>query len=489
MAERDRMADPIEVELKLELDPADHEAIAGASALAAVRPASERLVSTYFDTSDLTLHAHGMTLRLRRTGNGMVQTVKANGPEAGGLFARPEWERALDGETPVIDAATGPLDAILAGESVAERFASEVMRTTWIIASDGATIEVALDLGAVKAGDLSAAISELELELKDGSPEALFALARQLAKAAPLRLGVVTKSERGHALIEGRQQRAFKTERIRLDPDASASAAFSQIAQSCIRHFRLNETLLLQSGDVNALHQARVGLRRLRSAFSLFRQLFDGDSVADGLRSELCWLAGALGDVRNLDVLIGRTDGDIRHRLAKARVEALAVAMESLKSDRARTLMLDLAEWLAIGRWRMAPGDARRSAAPIEHVAAGLLDDHRRSLKKKGQHLSRLDDEHRHKVRIEAKKLRYAAEFFASLWKSKKARRRYRDFLAALEELQEVLGALSDLATAPHVFAQLGLEPPAFMGEDCDGLLDRAEAAHDLLMDAKRFWK
>jgi triphosphatase len=483
------MADSTEVELKLELDSADHAAIAHAPVLAGEARSSDRLISTYFDTPDLTLRAQGLTLRLRKTADGVVQTAKANGSRAAGLFARPEWERAIEGDTPIVDDATGPLAAILAGEPVGERFVCDVTREAWVIAADGATIEVALDRGEVKAGTLSAAISELELELKHGSPEALFALARQLAGRAPLRLGVVTKSERGYDLIGGNRQRSFKAERIGLDPDDGTGSAFALIAQSCIRQFRLNESVLLQSGDADALHQARVGLRRLRSAFSLFKPLFQDDPAVDRLRGELRWLAGSLGDVRNLDVLIARIDGPVRQRLAGARADALVAAMVALNSGRALALMLDLAEWLAIGKWRTEPTDARLSAAPIEHIAVRLLDRHRKRLKKNGRRLAKLDDHDRHQVRIEAKKLRYATEFFASLWKGKKAKRRYRDFLSALEDLQDALGMLNDLATAPLVFAQLGLGEPPNSGPDRKALLKQAEAAHDELMDAKRFWK
>jgi inorganic triphosphatase YgiF len=475
------MADPTEIELKLDVDPADHAAIA-----AVFGPdvgASAQLVSTYFDTPELALRDNGLTLRVRKTGKGNIQTVKAAG-SAAGLFARPEWERGIDGDVPVIDAASGPLASLLQGEPVAPRFTSDITRTIWITASEGATIEVALDRGEVRAGTIRASLSELELELKEGSPEALFARARTLAKTVKLRIGVISKSERGYALVEGRQQRAFKAEPVLLDHHGTVGEAFIAIAQSCIRQFRLNETLLLQSGDADAVHQARVGLRRLRSVFSLFKHLVRDDPVADRLREELSWLAGNLGDVRNLDVLLKRTEGDVHRRLARERTKALKLAKAALSSDRALTAMLDLAEWLAIGGWK----DQDPAKTAIGPVAGVLLDTHYRRLKKRGRHLAGLDDEHRHHVRIEAKKLRYAAEFFATLWKGKRALRQQRDFLDAMEALQDELGLLNDIATAPAIFARykLGDLP---VHEDHSALLKRAEKAHDKLIEAKRFWK
>lgn len=476
------MADPTEIELKLDLDPADHGAVA--AALAAGAGAEMHLVSTYFDTPTLTLRDNGLTLRVRKTGKGTIQTVKAAGSAAAGLFARPEWERGIDGDLPVIDAASGPIAHLLQGEPVAERFTTDITRTIWTIAADGATIEVALDRGAVRAGSLAANLSELELELKDGSPPALFALARTLAKSAKLRIGILSKSERGYDLVEGRRQRAFKAEPILLDRHGTVGEAFCAIVQSCIRHFRRNETLLLASGDADAVHQARVGLRRLRSAFSLFKHLVRDDSVADRLRGELRWLAGSLGDVRNLDVLLKHTEGTIHRRLARERTKALKHAQEALNSDRALTAVLDLTEWLAIGGWK----DREAAKAAIAPAATALLDRHYRRLRKSGRHLAKLDDAHRHHVRIEAKKLRYAAEFFATLPRGRKALRRQRDFLEAMETLQDDLGLLNDIATAPAIFTRYRLgEPPAH--EDHGALLKRAEKAHEALIEAKRFWK
>lgn len=476
------MADPTEIELKLDLDPADRAAIA--TALAAGPGADTHLVSTYFDTPTLTLRDNGLTLRVRKTDTGMLQTVKAAGGAAAGLFARPEWERNIDGDGPVIDAASGPIAHLLQGEPVAERFTTDVSRTTWTIAVDGATIEVALDRGEVRAGALGANLSELELELKHGRPRALFALARTLAKSAKLRIGVLSKSERGYDLVEGRQQRAFKAEPILLDRHGNVGEAFVAIAQSCLRQFRRNETLLLQNGDADAVHQARVGLRRLRSAFSLFKPLVRNDPVADRLRSELRWLASGLGDIRNLDVLLKLTEGPVHHRLARERTKALKLAREMLASDRALGLMLDLAQWLAIGDWR----DQEAAKASIRPVAVAILDRHYRRLKKSGRHLAKLDDAHRHKVRIEAKKLRYAAEFFAALSRGKKTLRPQREFLEAMEALQDRLGLLNDIATAPAIFARYKLgDPPAH--EDPAVLLKRAEKAHESLIETKRFWR
>ena len=99
----------------------------------------------------------------------------------------------------------------------------------------------------------------------------------------------------------------------------------------------------------------------------------------------------------------------------------------------------------------------------------------------------------RHRVRKDAKKLRYAAECFASLFDRKRERRQYERFIGTIEVLQERLGALNDLATASAVLTTLGIKKhrraaaSLFPGNKPD-LLDAAEGAHETLVDVKTFW-
>jgi CHAD domain-containing protein len=189
-------------------------------------------------------------------------------------------------------------------------------------------------------------------------------------------------------------------------------------------------------------------------------------------------------------VLIVRYSGDVRDRLAAARDQCFDHVRADLAASRTRLLMIDLAEWLAVGAWRTRPAHPRRLHRAIVPFAGDLLDARRDRLARLGKGLGRLDRDDRHKVRIEAKKLRYAAEFFASLYASDKARRRYRRFLKALEALQDVLGELNDLAVGPEVLASLGIDTklPGSGERRYKRLLDRAEDSYDRLMRATPFW-
>ena len=486
--------EPLEVELKLEIDPDDAARFSDVPTLAGLKGETQELLSTYFDTPDQDLRRKGYGLRIRRKGGKRIQTVKAEGEAAAGLFVRPEWECAVKGDRPVLDANAGPLAELFPPDvlgALAPLFETRVTRTIFDPAIAGATIELALDVGEAVAGTRRAQLSEVELELKSGNPRALFDLARQLDEHVPLRLGVRSKSEAGYGLTGDGKLRAAKAGPILLDRAGDARDAFAAIAHNCIRQFRLNEDGVMRTGGTGSIHQARVGLRRLRSAFSLFKPLLEGDARAELLKLELKWLAAELGEVRNLDVLIPRMPDRVRGQLEAARAAGLEHVRISLASARTRLLMIDLAEWLAIGDWRVDPADPAIAARLAPDFAADILDRHRRRIRKRGKHLAKLDDEHRHEVRIEGKKLRYAAEFFGSLYPGKKARRRHKAFLSAIEDLQDALGELNDLVTGPEVLAALGIEEdwPVPDKRERRAMLEGAADSLDTLLDVKCFWR
>ena len=489
--------EPTEIELKLVIDPAHADAVAASPLLAGVVPIARPQRSVYFDTPDGILRTTGLALRVRHIGDRRVQTLKAGDGPAAGLFVRPEWEQEIEGDTPLIADFASPLQTLVAADELARlqpAFDVDVVRRTVEIPSGAGIIELVIDTGTVASGEASDDVSEIELELKGGEPDALFSFARALNEDVPLRLGVLTKSERGYRLLDGLADKAVKSQPIALADTMTTADGFAAIAQGCLRQFRLNEDILLRTDGGSALHQTRVALRRLRSAFSIFKPVV-GDDLFEHLRGELRWLAGTLGEARNIDVLLARIGS---RRLAKplriAREAAYAQVHAALDSQRARLLMIDLVEWIALGPWRSDAARAEVRDAELTGFAGDVLERYRRKVKRGGRKLARLDDDHRHKVRIEAKKLRYAVEFFASLYAKPKAQRRHAKFLGALEGLQSNLGDLNDLATEPGVLEQLGLTgsatAQALAGDHQSraSLIGKAADAHAELIDVKRFW-
>lgn len=483
---------PEELELKLELSRGGADALAASDLLGRARARAEQC-SIYFDTPDQALFHSGLSLRIRRSGRERIQTVKSGDAKAAGLFTRPEWEQPVSDDKPVLDDRT-PIASLLQGDvdTIAPAFEIQAERRTWRLNEDGARIELVIDRGEVRALQRVMPLCEVELELKAGSPASLFALARGIDAVAPARLGVQSKAERGYRLL-GPAKPAHKAEPVALDAAMTAAEAFQAIAQSCLRHYRLNEAILLERRGAEALHQARVAIRRLRSGVSIFKAMLtdrQGERLKHGLRN----LGVTLGEARNLDVLIAQAEaGSLHDRLTHARDTAYSAVEKALASVHTRALMLDLAEWLAIGDWLESPGTRALRDMPARAFAEAALARFRRKVKTHGRQLETLQDEARHELRKDAKKLRYATAFFAPLFDGKAEKRRHGKFVAALEDLQDQLGALNDQVTA----SQLLRRHRATGHRDAKRLLakarkpkllDAAAAAHGALLDARAFW-
>ncbi|PSJ51377.1 inorganic triphosphatase [Pseudaminobacter soli (ex Li et al. 2025)] len=449
--------------------------------------------SIYFDTPKWDLFNRGMSFRIRQSGNERIQTLKAGNGSAAGLLARGEWEQPVPGDAPVLD--NPQVHTLLAGcsQDLAPLFEVHVKRHRWTVTEGDATVEVVLDIGKVVAADREAPLCEFEFESKAGPLGALFQLARRVDRITPGHLGVLSKAERGYRLL-GPAPGAIKASTIPLTHDMTAALAFAQIAAACLRQFRLNEIALGWSRDAAVLHQARVSLRRLRALLSIGKSLFE-DSRFDHIRDELRWLARETGDARDIDVMIERARGEeLSDRLQGARNDAYAEVEAALSSSRARALMIDAAEWISGSDWQRDQSGKATLEAPAKEFSSAVFDKFWKKVAKKGRNLTDVDDETRHKLRIAAKKLRYAAEFFGPLYDSKKEAKRHRRFIAAMEHLQDQLGGLNDLVTASTTLSALKLSDVAgaeglSRAADKKKLLHEAAEAHEHFVDAKRFWR
>ena len=168
--------------------------------------------------------------------------------------------------------------------------------------SRNSEIELTIDKGTIAAGRQSSPICEVELELKRGDAAELFKVARELAQQVPVRLTVTSKPERGYALIAGKKARAVGATPVAISPDASCQAAFQISARACLHQIVANQNPT-RSGDAEGVHQARVGLRRLRAAISLFGGMLL-DPRSSTIKRELKWITGELAPARDLDVFI-----------------------------------------------------------------------------------------------------------------------------------------------------------------------------------------
>ena len=451
-----------EIELKFACGPKDLAAVLAAAPKGDLGGADEtrELISVYFDTPDLTLQKAGASLRVREHKGQRIQTLKR-----GQGLVREEHESPIEGLAP--DPALEPLPSLLPdGATLRPAFNVRVSRRQRTFRYHDAEIELALDQGEVSGGDRQSPICEVELELKSGPPAALFALARELSAAAPLYLAFDSKAARGQALVAGGDPAAHRDHGVALAEDATAAEAFQAIVRAALAQIAANAAILRAQPTPEAVHQTRVGARRLRSALTTFKPILQGDAGLETVKADLKWLGRACDTARGLDVFAAETVAPaevgeapppglhpLRKSLDAARRAAWASAGEAAGCERFRAMMIDATAWVETGGWREGAG----AADPVKRFARHALKRHLKKLDKRARDARGGDDLARHHLRIEAKKLRYAVESFAGLFGDKRVAR----YLRHLKDLQDMLGALNDLATAEPLVATLTLTPEA----------------------------
>ena len=460
---------PAEIELKLAVPP---RALRNAARLPWLRklakgPVSRKtLVSVYFDTGKFKLRENGMMLRIRKIGRKRLQTIKANG--VSGAFAREEWEDEISGNAPDFRrakrTALKPLVTRKLKKSLRPVFETEVRRTVMPLRVGESTLDVAFDRGRIKSGRARAPISEIELELKSGNSRDLVRVAKRLRKAVPMAYGARAKAERGYALSAGEEKEPVKAGMIALKPTATTGEAFTAIGLSCLHHLAANEEAV-RGGEFEGVHQMRVGLRRLRAAISVFKDVVENPQT-ESVKSELKWLSGQLGPARDFDVFVQEGVAPLRRAnpdqpemklleadLKEKRDKGFERAKAAVGSERYRRIVLDTALWLSDGEWlrdKRALGVARRDR-PIDAFARDVVSERTRKIVKKCSKIEDLDARERHKLRIAVKKLRYAASFFSTLLGKTKAKKARKRFEQELKALQDALGKLNDMTVHQKV--------------------------------------
>lgn len=462
---------PKEIELKLEVSPEDQEQLKRSRAFqgfTADRATTKILLSVYFDTVDQALRKAKTILRVRKVGRAWIQTVKLGTGLSGGLSNAIEVEHPVKGRSIDLSVIEDPqirdrLAQIIGDNPLQECFETNIRRTTRLFTShaDGSEIEVAFDTGEIKLGDNSLPLAEIELELKSGSISALFEAAREILGATPFHFSPCNKAERGFRFAEG-QIDARLTPRLADDAalaaDETVERAFRNILRSCLTQITHNREVILAGNDPEGPHQFRIGLRRLRSAFRLFKPALHPGTfkpLDDMARS----LAIETGNVRDLDVLTdeiinpladdvpaGLSMASLLEHLNGVREQRRAALKERLAQPDINGFLFDLAAYTESRGW-LDTDNFDQTAV----LAQPILSYSRKALKKQwkkvSQYGSKIDDlaiPERHEMRKALKKLRYGIEFFGSLYPPKEI----KPFLKRMKKLQDIFGYLNDVAMA-----------------------------------------
>jgi len=469
---------PLEIEIKLSVPAAVLPRVRAHPAIRALhdgRARSSLLVSRYYDTPEFALRDAGVALRMRRAGNARwLQTVKGAGEAAGGLHRRVEFEWALAGprlDRQVLASTPWKKTFAAAAPTLRAMFTTRITRTTQPLRfGDGTRAALCLDAGTVSCAGRSESISEVEIELVEGDARQLVTLARTLAADLPVVVAQASKAERGYALCAGEELGGARARRVALAHDVTAASMLAAVGADCVRQIGANVEALAAGSGVESVHQLRVGVRRLRSLLKLPAVEALPVQALDG---ELRWLGGVAGAVRDCDVFTTETLrplaahlGQPAHRRDLGRLKALVTRLHTARratlsaaigSPRTARMLLDCAALLA--DIAALPGEVAQASSALA-MAQGTLQRRHKRLRKRGRHLRALPAAERHRARIAAKKLRYAAEFFAPLYRGARAGR----YIDSLARLQDSLGRLNDIVSAQQLLAELADPRPHAAG-------------------------
>lgn len=538
----------LEQEIKLHVPPASRRAVM-AELDHPARAERIRLRAMYFDTPDRQLARKRAAIRLRLEGRRWIQTFKMAGPDA---LSRVEINHSRPRAELDLSVYVGtPAEAVIASldAELAVRYETDVRRVLRQVRLRTGVVELAYDVGHIRAGELELPLHELEIERVSGRVDAIFTCADRWLRAHSLVLDARSKSERGDALagIAGKvaeapidRQASVRQEAlarfaqprfqqsVKLDKHGDASAALDVITQECLDQIARNAVLAVgidvpagHDCETEAVHQLRVGIRRLRSAWRLFEDwtsLPEG-TLQDGAREQF----GALGVARDRDVLAGT----VLPQLANAGMPPLPAAVTETVDVSALAGSVAFQRWLlAMSGWsagvrpqpnlpraisggsaiRASAGAAQAVATPeliaesepllpksprLSVLVAARLHKWHKRVATDAKRIAELEDEQRHQLRKRAKRLRYGISLSESLLSGKRVKA-YRKRLAAF---QDVLGEVNDLVVARGSLESLReAHPQAWFGLGwitlrLDALMADAQRKAKELAAAKPFWK
>jgi CHAD domain-containing protein len=473
----------------LRLDPTDaprlprHPAFSGARR--ARRPAALRIV--WHDTPDGALATAGLSLAEHTLGRETSWRLERLGPVAGELWIPGTHSPPLCQATDLADMTMRLARRLPAGLAPCAGFEGQLRS---IVLPDGAALD-GQSADAVRvslvSGQLRTAASAREVCRAH--------IAGPASRVGPLLLGLIEGTRLAVPAVglaaEARAMACLANPPPRLGaptlPDAERAgasaidAAFAHIVAHLLGVILHHAARALAGEAPEPVHQMRVALRRLRSAFGLFKDVV-GCGALDAAQADLKAFAAVLGPARDWDVFLAGTcqnvvaafpdDDAVRRMAARAtrqRDMGYKALLADLDSARFRRMALNLAVLAATRPWR----DAARPAHPepaeetqpspvggppaqpvdLSAFAARALNRRLKRVLAAGEDISGLPAEALHDIRLNGKRLRYAAEFFAQLFPGRDTRR----FLRRMTVLQERLGHLNDGNVAAGLMAEIGL--------------------------------
>lgn len=444
----------VEVELKFQLPESKKKSVQ--QYLKKHKAQQIHLQAKYYDTPDRLLAKNGMALRLRKENDLWVQTFKAAGQShlhrveeevfLGKCDQEPDLNLELYQDNKVV---TDLLNTALGKEAkkLSLQFETDVQRTYHVFEADNTAIEVCLDDGVVKTADTQSIICEVEFELKQGAVKTLIQFAQQWINRYALWLDVRSKAERGNLLALGQAASpAVHAKALTLNKDITAEQALKKIIENCLGQFLPNMAAIADEvAEPEHIHQARVSLRRLRSALKHFSS-WSGE-LNPIWEEQIAELFRKLGDTRDEDAIRTEVLPVIQQHgspelLLPVSVQPSKELSTIFTSADTIKLLLDL---LAFA---YSEEDSKNKTGGLKKHIKKSLDKLHHKVISNAEHFSELEVTEQHKIRKTAKQLRYCVEFISSLYPDKKV----QQYLKQLQPLQNTLGQYNDLFIAEGIF-------------------------------------
>lgn len=452
---------------------------------AATKPEIKELHTTYFDTTDLRLRTIHAILRVRHSaGQTPLLCFKSVPTNESGSFNRLELELPAVIGQPDLSLFPGEtarwLKGVIGKKVLKAQFEVKVKRRSLLMLHHGAEIEISADEGNVVSGEKTAAVTELELELKSGDEGALFELALSLAREFPLSLSFLTKSERGFRLIGALPVAPLSI----LEPILAPSTLLDEIAETSLSQALHN---LMGHWDAardaqspESIHQLRIALRRLRTHLANFSRV-SRCAEFDELKQEGRAIASVLGKLRSLDVLteslnelptnahLSTRDRRLISKMIGQRRAVAAMDARVFMNDPVTSqFLLKTQHVIATRAWAKAwEKDTPVEAQRLDEFVRKTLDIQFKRVLRRGEGFSKLGARELHSVRLGLKALNYTAGAFSYLFEQNKDAKRFQ---SESLRLQRGLGALNDNDFALQFCKELAesgtISGVAALGED-----------------------
>ncbi|OTG60725.1 hypothetical protein B9T29_11215 [Acinetobacter sp. ANC 3903] len=446
----------LEVELKFQI-PASHQE----KLYQLFLNKNARLISLYakyYDTPERHLAQQKISLRQRLEDNHWIQTLKA---PCNHSLQRFELEKDLgELKDPTLDLKIYPSNSQAKqllqntlgkqAKNLIVQYETVVQRLVHVIHFNRSKIEVSLDRGEIRHNNQKLPIYEIEFELKQGSIQDLIKFIHPWVQRYHLWLDVRSNAQRGDLLAQDLTipPAQFATP-LQLNSQDSTDSALKQMINNALQHLLPNAaTIAAEQYNSEHVHQARVAMRRLRSALRVFDDW--SDEVNPQWQEQLTGLFRQLGATRDRDALnegllpqLQQAGGPYIELTNITKENQIAVD-ESLRCSYFVELILDLLQFVH------RPSKKQKKSGLKKDIAKKLQKLHHQICKDAEQFLD-LDISSRHRTRKRVKRLRYCVEFVASLYPNKDVKRYLKD----LKPAQESLGQYNDLMVAEVMFQNI----------------------------------